>query len=690
MKSRILSFSILKENMKKQIWIPALIALGFFLSMPVAGMVYLEWLQSAGTGQAGIIEKYTMFLAGNVLFIPSMTMGSALLTGVGGFSWLHSRSRTDFYHSLPIRREKIFLGQTVLSIAYFAVPYLVNLLVSYVIGMVEGVLGGSTVRLPLQSFLFQLMFYLLIYLVVVLAMLLTGKILAGVLGAVVLMVYCPVLSLLLQGFAEEFLKTYAEKGAVLGFLQDFSPIVAYSIIYRSAYTSVPAKVWVLGLLGILVLLALCFGLYKMRLSEAAGHTMAFYRIGKFVQYLLEVLVILGSGILFYSVTVRSSLGWMLFGILLGGVLAHGILEVVYEGDIRQAMAHKWVLSASIATTLVVLGIFCWDLFGYDSFFPRQEELDAVRIQAEGEIYPATDYAGDNRELAASMGRMAEDPQVYRLLEDIKENQLDVERTANGLQYVRANGEKVEDIRAICVQYVVDGRTRYRDYRVEDSQFRQQLVALYDSQDYKKTIYPLLTMPEKELEGYIESVVVSSIRGCDTSLFSGNSQVQAKFLETYRAELAQMSQQTLAEESPVGKLELAANWEAVAADNWYTEEKAEEIGDVSYFIYPSFTRTLALLEEQGVELPSAFAPEEIESITLYHYFEDDGDADPEEQVIRDKAKIRELAHYLHSRDCNNGWQEDETGYTAVVRIIREGDSTDVPCTIEKGSVQHFTP
>ena len=54
MKSKILSFSILKESMKKQVWVPALITLGFFLSLPVMGLVYLEILQTGGRTQMRI------------------------------------------------------------------------------------------------------------------------------------------------------------------------------------------------------------------------------------------------------------------------------------------------------------------------------------------------------------------------------------------------------------------------------------------------------------------------------------------------------------------------------------------------------------------------------------------------------------------------------------------------------------
>ena len=235
MKSRILSFSVLIETMRKQIWVPALIILGFFLCLPVAGMISMGWLQADGREHADMIRVYTEFLAGsNLPFYAMMTVGSAVLAGVSGFSWLHSRVKTDFYHSLPIRREKLFVSQVILDMAYFAVPYLVNLFLAYVVGLMYGVLQGYAVRVSLESFVFQLLFYLLIYFVVVLAMLLSGKVLAGVMGAAVLMFYGPLLDMVLRGTASTFFSTYANEGLAFSrFLQSFSPVVKYSQMYTA-------------------------------------------------------------------------------------------------------------------------------------------------------------------------------------------------------------------------------------------------------------------------------------------------------------------------------------------------------------------------------------------------------------------------------------------------------------------------
>lgn len=679
MKSRILSFNILMETMKKQIWVPVLILLGFFLSMPIAGMVYLEVIQTDGRAEAEIIRGYTRFLAGTGMpFLAMMTLGGAVLTGVNSFSWLHSRVKTDFYHSLPIRREKLFVNQVFLGIAYYVVPYLLNLVLAYVVGMVHGIFRGNMVRLSLQSFLYQLLFYLMIYLVVVLAMLLTGKILLGCLGAVVLCFYGPVLDLLLQGMATSFFETYVTNGAFFSkILRGLSPIIAYFTYMPDNSGSISGKVWGLGILAVAALAMLCFFLYKKRPSEAAGRSMAFFGLGRLIQYLMEVLVILGSGMLFYSITVGASLGWMVFGIVLGGVLTHGIMEVIYEGDIRRAMAHTWMMGVSIVTALLVIGSFYGDIFGYDAFFPKQEELKMLRIESGETNYGGSEKVNYNQEEIASMEKLAQEPQVYEMLEEILKNRLQLVQTRRGSVHRNQNGEEVDQIRRVEVEYGLNsGRTANRVYYVDYSQFRQQLLTLYDSPDYKKTIYPLTTMTEADLEKRIQLVDVYSILGNCSQLFAGSSEARADFLKTFREDLMRMDQKTVAEEIPIGRLSLTANWN-YNEDRTFDETRVIE--DTQYYIYPSFTKTLAMLEAQNVELPEAFQPEKISSITLY----DELDEEEREKKITDRAKIEELLPCLISEGCDNGLT-DTYGYTFRAEILLEekGYNREVVCVIRR--------
>ncbi len=684
MKSRILSFNILMETMKKQIWVPVLILLGFFLSMPIAGMVYLEVIQTDGRAEAEIIRGYTRFLAGTGMpFLAMMTLGGAVLTGVNSFSWLHSRVKTDFYHSLPIRREKLFVNQVFLGIAYYVVPYLLNLVLAYVVGMVHGIFRGNMVRLSLQSFLYQLLFYLMIYLVVVLAMLLTGKILLGCLGSAVLCFYGPVLDLLLQGMATSFFETYVTNGFFFSkILHGLSPIIAYFTYMPDNSWFIPGKVWGLGSLAVAALAVLCFFLYKKRPSEAAGRSMAFPGLGRLIQYLMEVLVILGSGMFFYSITEHASLGWMVFGIVLGGALSHGIMEVIYEGDIRRVMAHTWMMGASIVTALLVIGSFYGDVFGYDAFFPKQEELKTLRIQSSEKNYGGSEEATTyNQEKIASMEKLAQDPQVYEMLQEILKNRLQLVQTEGparrgGLVHRNQDGEEVEQIRGVEVEYGLNGgRTANRVYYVDYSQFEQRLLALYDSPDYKKTIYPLTTMAEADLEKRIQSVQVTSIMGNISQLFAGSNEARADFLKTFRGELMQMDQKTVTKEAPIGCLNLTVNYE----NGEMTWDEARVIGDIQYYIYPSFTKTLAMLKTQNVELPETFQPEAIKSITLYDF---QGDEE-EEKEITDRAKIEELLPCLISDGCDNGLISTYAyELRAEILLEEKGYNREVVCLIRR--------
>lgn len=146
--------------------------------------------------------------------------------------------------------------------------------------------------------------------------------------------------------------------------------------------------------------------------------MAFYRIGKVTQYLVELLVVLGFGIMFYNIAALAQGAWLIFGVVFGGVLSHGIMEMIQEGDIRRVMAHKGVLTAAIASSMVIFGIYYWDVFQYDEFLPKQEELKAVSIRSDDGF----DYSGEdesvNDQMQKAMEQMARDPQVYEALKQV--------------------------------------------------------------------------------------------------------------------------------------------------------------------------------------------------------------------------------------------------------------------------------
>ena len=113
MTSKSLFFKLMKEDMKRRLWAVAFSLLTFFFAMPMAaamgiasiGKEYENWLVN-GTGYAEIgadALKHTKILrlVGEVLgfenaFLCVLVAAAAMILGLTGFLYLHSKSRLTF------------------------------------------------------------------------------------------------------------------------------------------------------------------------------------------------------------------------------------------------------------------------------------------------------------------------------------------------------------------------------------------------------------------------------------------------------------------------------------------------------------------------------------------------------------------------------------------------------------------
>lgn len=338
------------------------------------------------------------------------------------------------------------------------------------------------------------------------------------------------------------------------------------------------------------------------------------------------------------------------------------------------MAHKGVLTAAVASSLVIFGIFHWDVFQYDEFLPRQEELKAVSIRADDGFGYSGEDERVNDQMQKAMEQMAQDPQVYETLKQVVKTHVGWLANGNGewgerLAAIRNSQESV-NIRYVRVRYVLaGGRVVHRKYLVDYDKSRQQLMALYDNQDYKKTIFPLTVMTEEELMNKIQAVEIESLD--NTFGLPGNQETKAEFWKTYRAELLQLSSETLRRERPVGKIWLEANWGYMSEDGeTMTDRESAALSNQEYYIYPSFVRTLALLESKGIQLPKSIPLESVEKITVYE--------DAKERVIEDRSQIREILPELVSTELDDGIMSQVDDVMVDVKLKKDGYAESITC------------
>ena len=125
MRSRIFSSKYIKTVSKGQAWIPAFLTLGFILAFPVIGLEKLGCWRNLGYTQDQItLLYYRLWKDGFVLTGMAVAMAAGFMNAVNGFLYLYSRKKTNFYHSLPMKRSELFAEKAVMGLIYYLCMYL--------------------------------------------------------------------------------------------------------------------------------------------------------------------------------------------------------------------------------------------------------------------------------------------------------------------------------------------------------------------------------------------------------------------------------------------------------------------------------------------------------------------------------------------------------------------------------------
>lgn len=604
-------FNLLKEDIRRRLWTVILAALVFFGTFVVAFTMvlqnYYDSFSKAYTDST-YAERLSAFLCNNFYgFYPwfmLVAMVGAVICAMSGFAYLHSKKQMDFYHSLPVKRETLFLVRFVNGVFIYAVPYLIGLLYTYLLCAVYGVMTAKILACSLFFFLVHLMGYLVMYLVGILAMMLTGKLLISFLGFAVLNVYVPAMVGLFEVLKESFFITNYGTGT------DFQEIMMGTrwLSPASYYICLLMKLdnetvnFFLEFVCFLLLAAALFGinlwLYKLRASEKADTAMAFKITEPIVRIMITIPVGTLAGVLFlmlqYDNGRSSSVLWLVFGSVLGAVLCHGGIEALYSGDIRKCLAHKSQLLLSVAVTIFLPLAFLYDFFGYDTYLPKKNEIASVALvnrdlRFEGSYYDENGWNSSQRYALENM-ELTEIDAVYELAEilagDIQKNRMN--RLFGNYGYTSLeNGTKVRTTE-IVIQYTLkNGSKVSRYYECNYYSVLDLLEQIYNNEEYKTAANPVFGLLKY---GYTPTSITcyAPTNGTSVKLVKNCQTI----LETYRDELLAMDFDELKNSCAIGQLEVS--FEVGNGNATYG-------GSSVLLVYPSMTKTLALLKEQGYRM-----------------------------------------------------------------------------------------
>lgn len=649
MKSKIYSSEYMKSSSKGQRWIPAFAMIAFLLAFPVAELILMgKWNERSYT------QSQLSYLYSSLWNSDFLTMGAAVaavtafFAAVSGFWYLYSPRKVDFYHSLPVKRSALFLHRVLLAVLYYLVPYVIMEFAAVCIGAARGYYSLSIMKKALILLVLHLLMYLLVYFSTVLVIACTGTMLMGALAWAGLFTYSIVLAVMLQLSGHLFFDTWYEGSyGILAAVRNLgSPLmVIVSFIDRYSSGSFGKQLLIL-ILTLFIMAALSWMAFCRRRSENTGKALVYTWMEPVLSALITIPSGLGIGLIFYMIPEDSSkTAWWIFGMILGTILVHGILEVIYEMDFRRFFRRKvqlMILGGVVAICALTMKM---DLLGYDSYFPAYDNLQGVVINVSNLSYTEQLCNVEKKENGIYKIR-------YTATSDNSSGLLDQpvmksKALYNSLKDIRLQNEKGKKSgRRMYVRYInKQGFSVCRGYIVSSAQAQNLMEALYDEQTWKEDRYSFFQLDKQ----YLKEVTGIFCDGDIQTLFEKNAEKRQALAEALRKDILENGGQTV-KDQPCAMLMF--DYTGIPSegymDEWGMNVPAVQEGEnvsTSVLVYPSYKRTLAILEETGY--PLSMDELSVEYIDVY-YFSSEA-AGEDDEAFSDTEPISDL------EETDNGYK-----------------------------------
>lgn len=243
---------------------------------------------------------------------------------------------------------------------------------------------------------------------------------------------------------------------------------------------------------------------------------------------------------------------MIFGFVLGTILLHGIIESIFQFDIRGLWSHKKQMICCFAACIGIACIFRFDWFKYDDYLPELDELEAIAIGVDNSYY----WNSEVLERNGISGEYLDD--ALLLAQNIVKQDLEA-----------------DDENAIWIRFeyrLKNGVIKKRDYHMDLEQNLEVFDKIYATKEFKADYCSLYSSDWSKVKYVAWNDTVSSI-----TLHMETNEMEHLF-ETYLAEYTELTYSQESTEAALGYF--------IAYD--------EDCNSLCY-VYPQFVQTIALLD-----------------------------------------------------------------------------------------------
>lgn len=510
MTSKISSSKLFGRELRQLTWLTAVQAVVYLMMIPFRVLIALSAMSSGNPTAADKLNTLCLQIGFDRFENVLIVLIAGIICGLGVFSYVHSSVKVDLYHSLSIKREQLFLIKYEAGFVTFAVPYAAASLLGVLAGALYGAFRWRLMLEMAVCTLQHLLFFLCSYSGTILAVMMTGKIVTSVCAIAVLFGYLPTCWMILQAYVSNFLSTSMQLQAFFdkntrSLLRCTSPW-AFCIFWEKGAGagqisygltgSWPGVTELCELTAVFVLFMLAaLALYRRRRSEVSGAALAFQRLEGVIKVLLAVLAALVAALIASEL---DSVFWEIAFILLFSALGCMVMEFIYRWDIHLVLKHKEHIVISAVLAALMFFPIRYDVFGYNSYLPKKEEIADMAVQSSYNTYTYPE--------ATQQKKSAKNKTDSQMILDYLEcDQLDAlyPLAESGVKFAKKSLENDYSFEETTVPinlkyHLKNGKEVYRYYEVSEKTYLAAMNKLLDDRQYREKYYPILGMDAKEI------------------------------------------------------------------------------------------------------------------------------------------------------------------------------------------------
>ncbi|MED0685483.1 DUF6449 domain-containing protein [Anoxybacillus ayderensis] len=440
-------------------WVSLIYFIGLLFALPIHIFMMSEnkdWLMHHQTGRIFDIGSVIQF---------SLMFTLPILLAIFLFRYMQVKLSADYMHSLPIKREVLFLQHIVVGMIILIVPVAV---IAVCLIMMKPFLPISLYSFKHVAiwFVSTVSMNLLLFSGAVFVGMLTGMSILQGMFAYILFFFPAGIFILLIFNLKYFLYGFAYEYYLSSSLNEMIPFI-------QALNWETEQIQPLEILIYTVLTFMFYGLsiwlYKKRHIEMATDAIVFRPLRPVFTYGFTFCVMLVGGAYFGQM--QQKMSWVIFGYVSSSLFGYIIARMILAKTWR--VFSRWKEYVGYVVFMSIVGLlFTFDVFGYKTYQPSLNEIERA-------------YFGDHIYFFEN-DEIDEENAFYYEKENIRNIYLFHQHLIEQRTY------PVNDRRNVVIGYdLKNGERIVREYTVPTNLYNQFYKPIFNSIEFKKNHYPIL-------------------------------------------------------------------------------------------------------------------------------------------------------------------------------------------------------